>query len=87
VYERNKRAFLAALIVTVSRTLNHPRVAKEVASVLGLRQGDVHREVKGIEKALGRSMGACDDMGVATAGDIVPRIMRSSSRGTPRGWP
>ncbi|GAQ87954.1 hypothetical protein KFL_003890250 [Klebsormidium nitens] len=75
VYERNKRAFLAALIVTLSRSLNHPRVTKEVASVLGLRQGAVYREVKGIEKASGRTMDASDDTGVAKAGDIVPRIM------------
>ena len=71
VYERNKRAFLAALIVIISRVMNHPRTAKEVALIIGLRQEDIYRELKAIEKG----MSAFAEPGVAGGGDIVPRII------------
>lgn len=73
VYERNKRAYLAALIVVVSRAMHHPRVGKEVALALGLRNQDVHRELRGIDRVMLESESY--DVGVARSSDIVPRIM------------
>lgn len=75
VYQRNRRAFLAALIVMISRAMSHPRIPKEVALYVGLRREDVYREVKGIERAMQHATCAFDDQGVAMGRDIVPRIL------------
>lgn len=87
VYERNKQAFLAALIVVISRMLNHPRIGKEVAVAVGLRQEDIHREMKGIEKVMESTMNPFQDTGVAMGGDIVPRILATLFVQEPIGVP
>jgi transcription initiation factor TFIIIB Brf1 subunit/transcription initiation factor TFIIB len=71
VYERNKRAFIAALIVIITRVMTHPRTAKKVALAIGLRKEDINRELKAIEKG----MSAFAEPGVAGGGEIVPRII------------